>query len=211
MTAGVAGSRAVAGEEAAGELAGRLVDVHPLERLRQREAHVLALRGGEDEVAAERDGLEQVAVAAAQAGVDARGELLAGQRAVFQGCRDLGEDRLHVGLGDLEVLAPRLLLVAGLQAALRADVQRQLVGPQQVQRPAHRPRLHERALLPEQGLDVRGGLDARPQRELRGRHDLGVQAADVGDDAERIHRPLGEVLARHAPGQDGLPPHRMPP
>ena len=81
----LAGGRAVAGEEAPRDLLRRGLGVHALERLGQREPPFCPRR--EDQLAAERDGLEQVAVAAARPGVDRR-QLLAGLRPVAQRLRD---------------------------------------------------------------------------------------------------------------------------
>ena len=53
-------------------------------------------------------------------------------------------------------------------------------------------------------------LDPRPERQLGARGDLGVEAGDVGDDAER-GRARGarrEVLAIDPPSQHGLPRER---
>src|SRR4051812_21656206 len=72
---------------------------------------------GEDQLAAEGQRLEQVAVAAAEAGMDALGEFGARERAVAQRRRDAGEDRRVVV--DFEVAQPRRLLVARLQRRLR--------------------------------------------------------------------------------------------
>ena len=63
----LARGRPVARQVAARDLPRGLLGVERLERLRQREADVLALRRREDQLAAERDRLEQVAVAAAEA------------------------------------------------------------------------------------------------------------------------------------------------
>jgi hypothetical protein len=78
-----------------------------------------------------------------------------------------------------------------------------------VQRPAHRPRLDERAPFRQQLGDVAGAevLDARPQRQLGARGDLRVQAGDVGDDGERrvARRARRQVLALEPPGEHGVP------
>jgi hypothetical protein len=71
-----------------------------------------------------------------------------------------------------------------------------------VQGAAHRPQLHEAALLPESGghgvrLEV---LDARPERQLGRRHHLGVHADEIAHhvDQLRARHPLVEAVSPRA-------------
>ena len=63
-----------------------------------------------------------------------------------------------------------------------------VLGGEQVQRPAHRPRPHDRALVQPRGA-YRGGGRLRPagaQRELRRRQVLGLDAGEVADQAAAV-------------------------
>jgi hypothetical protein len=78
---------------------------------------------------------------------------------------------------------------------------------------AHRPELHERALFPE-GLVNRAALqsfDSRPEAQLGRGDDLGVQAADLSNDADEIGQrgPPNEAMSLHPPRQRLLPRQPM--
>jgi hypothetical protein len=95
--------------------------------------------------------------------------------------------------------------MASISASSCSRVISKLRGGEEVERPAHRPQLHERALLPERLRDrlALEPLDSRVKGELGRRHHLGVQAADAGDDVEHLvaRRPLQKVVAPHSPGE----------
>ena len=101
------------------------------------------------------------------------------------------------------MLEPRLLLVARLQAALGADVERQLVGAQQVQRAAHRPRLDQRRCS-HSSVSTSGGSSTR------------AHSVSCAEDITWACRPqMSEItasgsVARSAPGA-GAPRARREP
>ncbi len=107
------------------------------------------------------------------------------------------------------VAQPGRHVMARAQAAERGHVAGQLRGGQQVQRAAHGPRLDQRPLVPQGAAHPLAvePVDARPERQLRGREDLGVQPGDAADHVERAvgGRALGELLALHPPGEHGRP------
>jgi hypothetical protein len=85
----------------------------------------------------------------------------------------------------------------------------QLIRGQQIQRAPCRPELDERPIRPQGGPDsvAAEAVGAGPQAELgRGGH-LGVQAAEVADDADEFGRrgPFDKAMLRHPP-RHGLPP-----
>ena len=182
-----------------------------------REAHLLPRARREADVAREGGRLQERAPALAQLVAElrrrqpphVRGELLARERAAVERAGDRGEDCVGALGGQAERLQPAAARRPRRQHALRRHEQRQLGGGQQVQRAAHRPRLDERPLLPQRALHGVGleTVDPRPQRQLRGRHDLRVEADDPVDDVEhRLTRgaPV-ELLAAQPPRQDAGP------
>jgi ketol-acid reductoisomerase len=171
-------------------------------RVRRDEAHLLAVGGPEHQLAAKRRRLERRAEGVAQRLAQRRvadlrgdrvGELLAAeQRAAVQRHADRVDDLLDLPRRQPEATRPprRQEVPQAGQAALP---QRQLVGGQQVQRPAHRPGLDQRALLPQRARHRVGRevVDPRPRRQLGAGHDLGVQPAERARDLD--HRVGGRA------------------
>jgi hypothetical protein len=186
--------------------------------IRPGEAHLLPVAGGEDQHAADRGGLQhrpprlgQLLGQVGRLGLprDGRAQFLAGQRIAVERLRH-GVDQAFelVGL-DPGRLRPGRLGEADVVGAERGLPERVLVGGQQVQRPAHRPRLDERPVLPQRGGDVAGvePVDARVQRQLGRRHDLRVHAAQLAGHVEhrRDHRALVQPVAAGTPRGDVAP------
>jgi hypothetical protein len=131
-------------------------------------------------------------------------ELLAGQQAAVERRAD-GLDELLELLGrGLEGAQP-----GGLQEVVvrteRIQPGVELGRGQQVERAAHGPELHERAVLPEGGGDrvALEALHASVKGQLGRGHDLGVEAADAPRHVEHpaARRALDQVMAAHAPRQ----------
>src|SRR5581483_4039122 len=201
--------RPVGAEVAPADLAKRVLRVeapepsaHPVRRPREPDAPSLAR--GEAHEPAKRERLEVRAPALAEmlperlrAGqlLDPARELLARQRLRVE--RDLDRGGELVGLG------PRIAVVR--KGAEPGEPEAELGGGQDVQRPAHRPQLHERALLPERVRERIGlePLDAGPEAQLRRGHQLRVQPADSPDHVDELarSRPLDEPVAPEAPGK----------
>ena len=124
---------------------------------RAREPHQPPVARGEAEVAGERGRLEQVAEAAAEL-LDERllphrcgdrgRELLARPRRPRERLGDRGEHRVGLLAREPVGALPGPGRGGAGEPDERADVVRELVGRQQVQRAAHRPRLDERPLAP---------------------------------------------------------------
>jgi hypothetical protein len=172
----------------------RFLRVHGLPvaepRPRRREPHALPFSGREAEPAAEGGRLEEVAEAAHQLVGERRvarplghggGELLSGEERPVEHDRHGGDHGLRLLARQAVMAQPSGLVVARPQARERGDVARELRRREEVQRAAHGPRLHERALLPQQAIDraARQALQPGPQRELRTRGDLRMNAAEA--------------------------------
>ncbi len=83
--------------------------------------------------------------------------------------------------------------------AERAEVDGEIACGQEVQRPAHRPDLDQRALAPKRALErlQTRALDSRPEGEGGAGEELGVQPADPPGDAQlaAAGRALMQVVA----------------
>ena len=168
---------------------------------------------GVDQLAAERDRLEQVAVAAARG---PRAPARPAPRGSAGPSRSAAgtpvDDRLDVLRRELEVLEPRLLLVARLQRRLRADPQRQLVRAVQVQRAALRPRLDQRCAPATAAPRRPAGPPSAPTASA-GRWTAPARAGRRCPRRPRAGRSRapGQVLALDAPREHGLPLHACHP
>ena len=94
--------------------------------------------------------------------------------------------------------------------AERAEVDGEIARGQEVQRPAHRPDLDQRALAPERALERlhARALDPRPEREGGAGEKLGVQPADPPGDAQlaAARRAPMQVVAFEPQGPRLFPP-----
>ena len=85
----------------------------------------------------------------------------------------------------------------------------QVLGHEQVERPAHRPRLHQRPLAGQRVLDIGRpeAVDPGRQLELGRARDLGVDADHLADDIDQAvgRRPLDDVVLVQAIGHHLLP------
>ena len=68
------------------------------------------------------------------------------------------------------------------------DVEREFVGGNEMQGLAHERRLDQSASLPQCAFDLRArdGVIARPELKISGGHDLGLHAAHIAGDRDRI-------------------------
>lgn len=177
--------------------------------IRPREAHLLTGRLREHDVAAEggelghrpeapAHGLAQPRAAEPLADASASSSRVSGL--AVERVADRVEHGHRLGARHGEGLAPARLLVARPGHALRADPLRELVGRQEVQRAAHRPRAHDVAVGPQRlgHRAARKPVDASPRRQLHRRLHLGTQGADPRDDGHPVLHggPLGEAAPR---------------
>jgi hypothetical protein len=123
---------------------------------------------------------------------DARGDLLAAERPIGERLDDVRAqsfDGLEVQSAAGEP-AERVALALGREPC---DVQREVAGRDEVQRPAHGPGLDQGPVDVDRGAHARVGqpADARGEREPRGRADLRLRAAHRA--AGRDQRPRGRA------------------
>ena len=95
------------------------------------------------------------------------------------------------------------------ERAPRGQPERELAGRMEVQRPAQRPRLDERAVAPQRLANVLlcDPVDARGKLQLSGRLHLRVDPADVVSDLQEIGRAPREGGTRETPRANLVPGH----
>ena len=142
---------------------------------------------------------------------DDRDQLFATHGLTVERATNVVDQLPELWLFDLDELQPG---VARLDpaAAHRGRVERQIIGPREVQRATHQPRLHG-AVGPERLADiVDGAIDADGDLELRCGHELRLGATDLAHDPRQIFLrcPASQVVALQAervdlgPGQLGF-------
>ncbi len=181
------------------------------------ERHVAAVVGPEAQQPAARGRLEERAPArghavgerlVAEVPRQGRRQRGPGHRRVREDVADRVLQREHLVGGDLEVAEPDRPQPVDARAE-GADELRQLVRRDEVQRPAHRPRLDQRPVAPQRVADVvpSQAVDAGVDRELRGAHDLCLDGDEATDDVEHlpIRGALLQVVTLHPERGDLLP------
>ena len=141
------------------------------------ERHVAAVVGPEAQQPAARGRLEERAPArghalgerlVAQVPREGGRQRGSGHRRVREDVADRVLEREHLVCGDLEVAEPDRPQPVDARAE-GADELRQLVRRDEVERPAHRPRLDQRAVAPQRVADVVASQAARRGRGSRAR------------------------------------------
>src|SRR5919106_2257312 len=117
------------------------------------------------------------------------GELISGQYPAVQGSRYRIEDRVDVG--EFKVHIPEECCIHVLVARLlRRAIERDVVGREDMQSSAHRPRLDKSSVVFECSIQSHliELVESRSERHGYGRHDLSESSAHLSDRGDKLGR-----------------------